>query len=433
MKARHFLFVSRGGSSSGLAWRIRQEGHGVKMFIEQEPQRDVGDDFFEKTEDWRAEVDWADVVIFDSTRGHGALAEELRRQGKPVIGGSAWTDRLEDDPAFGQAELRQAGSPSTPHWHFDFVEDAVRHIQENPGPWVLRLLGKASSDEPLVFVSRHPEGEDALEALPRYQAALGPALGGIHLQERIEGIEVGAGGFFDGRDFVRPLPLVFEAKRLFSGDAGPLTAGMGACLLWGPPTPVFERTVAPLRDALAREGYRGFIAVTCLVNGDGIHPIEFTCRFGGPALGALLNSLAVPVGDFFAGLARGEAPELRIEKPFQIGARVVMPPYPGHDEKTFLAFSKGAAIDLFDTGPQIYIEDLKRLDGRWRVAGSSGAILTAAGAGRTPQSARRELGRILERLRARNDNLAYRNDIGARWPQDLDRLREWGYLGDSGL
>ena len=433
MRGEHFLFVSRSGYCADLAWRIRQEGNEVRMHIQSRRQSDVGDGFFDKAARWRPEVGWADVVVFDDTLGHGALAERLRRQGKAVLGGSAWTDRLEDDRAFAQEELRNAGSPTTESWQFDFIEDAIRFLRDHEGRFVIKPGGPAQEDKRLVFIGEHPRSEDAIQILRSYQADEEKRyIQGVHVQRRIEGIEVGVGGFFDGRDFVQPLPLIFESKRLHAGDSGILTGGMGVCVRWGAPTRIFEQTIGRLRDRLARENYRGFIDLTCMINPDGIFPLEFTARFGYPTLGVLLAGFEKnTIASFFVGLARGQAPALRIRQPYHVGTRVLMPPYPFRDPRAFRMLSQGVAIDLPQTGGGIHIEDVKRVNGQWRVAGSSGVILTIVGSGRTPHTARRENGQILEALKSHNRNAGYRDDIGERWPADLDRLRDWGYLGDG--
>jgi phosphoribosylamine--glycine ligase len=435
MRGEHFLFISRSGFISDLAWRIRQEGHEVRMYIQGRKQRDVGDGFFDKSVRWRSDVKWASIIVFDDTLGHGTLAERLRRQGKTVLGGSAWTDRLEDDRAFAQEELHKAGSPTTPHWQCDTVQDAIRVVQDHEGRFVIKPGGPAQEDKRLVFVGDHPKGDDVLQRLRSFQPDEKKRfIQGIHLQRRIEGVEVGVGGFFDGHDFVRPLPLIFESKRLHAGDFGILTGGMGVCVRWGAPTSIFDQTIARMRDRLAQENYRGFIDLTCMVNADGIYPLEFTARFGYPTLSVLLEGLEKnTVGELFAGLARGQAPEIRIRQPFHVGTRMLMPPYPFKDRGAFRTFSQGVAIDLPQTDGGIHIEDVKRVNGEWQVAGSSGVILTLVGSGRTPQRARREASQILSDFKARNRNAACRNDIGEHWPDDLDLLRDWGYLGDSDL
>ena len=64
--------------------------------------------------------------------GQGAKAEALRKLGKKVVGGSAYTDRLEDDRAFGQNELKAAGVPIISQENFTSFDDAIAYVQGKP-------------------------------------------------------------------------------------------------------------------------------------------------------------------------------------------------------------------------------------------------------------------------------------------------------------
>lgn len=107
-KPLKFLFVSFEALIGDLAWQVKKEGHEVKYYIQDKGERDVCDGFVDKIDDWKAQKDWADVIIFDDI-GFGALVEALRKDGKLVVGGATYADRLEDDREFGQEELHQGG------------------------------------------------------------------------------------------------------------------------------------------------------------------------------------------------------------------------------------------------------------------------------------------------------------------------------------
>ncbi len=66
-----FLFVSYDGLIADIAWQVIKEGHEAKFWIEDPEEQEIADGFVPKTTDWRAEVDWADVVVFDDVLGHG--------------------------------------------------------------------------------------------------------------------------------------------------------------------------------------------------------------------------------------------------------------------------------------------------------------------------------------------------------------------------
>src|SRR3989338_1904856 len=89
-----FLAISRVGLIGDLCVQIQKEGHEVKYFIEEEEEKEVSNGLVEKTENWKDWKDWADIIIFDDS-DFGSLADSLRKQGKAVIGGTPYTDKLE--------------------------------------------------------------------------------------------------------------------------------------------------------------------------------------------------------------------------------------------------------------------------------------------------------------------------------------------------
>ena len=90
---RKFLFVSSESLSGDLAWQIKKEGHEVRAYIKSETDKDVYDGFLEKVDDYKQFIDWADVIVFDDV-GFGQEADELRKKGKLVIGGSSYTGEI---------------------------------------------------------------------------------------------------------------------------------------------------------------------------------------------------------------------------------------------------------------------------------------------------------------------------------------------------
>ncbi|MGH8168792.1 MAG: phosphoribosylamine--glycine ligase, partial [Woeseiaceae bacterium] len=106
---KRFLFVSIGALISDIAWQIVKEGHDVKYYIESESEKSIGDGFIPKVNSWEKHVKWADVIVFDDVLGMGEKAQKLREAGKHVVGGTIYTDRLEDDRSFGQEELKRHG------------------------------------------------------------------------------------------------------------------------------------------------------------------------------------------------------------------------------------------------------------------------------------------------------------------------------------
>jgi phosphoribosylamine--glycine ligase len=423
-----FLFVSYDGLIGDIAWQVTKEGHEARYYIEHEEEREITSGFVPQTDDWRAEVDWADVVVFDDVLGHGKLAAKLRKAGKKVVGGTPYTDRLEDDRGFGQAELKAAGVNIIPQQDFTSFDDAIAFVKANPNRYVIKPSGEAQNLKGLLFVGEEEDGRDVVEVLEDYKRAWANKVRSFQLQRRVVGVEVATGAFFNGREFVYPICVNFEHKKLFPGDIGPSTGEMGTAMFWSEPNKIFNQTLRRMEPALAREGYVGYIDVNCIVNANGVYPLEFTARFGYPTISIQQEGLLTPMGELLHGLAAGTLSRLRCRTGYQVGVRVVVPPFPYDDPKRFETSSKDAVI-LFKTKSRdgFHLEDVKLVNGEWLVTGTSGVVLIVCGTGPSMRHAQKQAYNRVKNVMI--PNMYYREDIGDRWiEEDSDRLHAWGYL-----
>jgi phosphoribosylamine---glycine ligase len=427
MEKRNFLFVSLSGLISDIAWQVSKEGHEVRYFIADKKEKDIADGFVAKSKDWEKDADWADILIFDDTLGQGEKATQLRAQGKKVIGGSAYSDRLEDDRSFGQEELKKAGVPIIPYRDFDSFDDAIEHVKENPARYVIKPSGEAQNNKRRLFVGEEDDGQDVIYMLEAYKRALSDEIKVFQLQRRVTGVEVAVGAFFNGKKSVHPININFEHKKLFPGENGPPTGEMGTTMFWSEPNHLFDETLLKMEAKLAEEGYIGYIDLNCIVNHHGIYPLEFTSRFGYPTISIQQAGMITPIGQFFWDLANGNDPKLKVRSGFQIGVRIVVPPFPFDDDETFDSFSKNAVI-VFKKPPvdEMRIEDVKIVNGQWLIAGTSGVILIVIGLGQTMKQAQAQVYSRIKNVLI--PNMYYRTDIGDRWVEDSDRLHTWGYL-----
>ena len=64
---RKYLFVSYDGLITDTAWTLVKEGHEVKYSIQNPADKEVGDGFVPKVDNWEEHTDWADVIIFDES------------------------------------------------------------------------------------------------------------------------------------------------------------------------------------------------------------------------------------------------------------------------------------------------------------------------------------------------------------------------------
>ena len=435
MEPRNFLFVSSDASLIGdIAWQVAKEGNDVRYFVAKPADKEVADGFVTKSDDWEADVGWADVIVFDdiwvgNEIGTGALAEKLRAQGKAVVGGTQATDMLEDDRGYAMEILEKHGVSTLRHREFSDFDEAIEYVQNEKCAFVIKPLGEVQNVKRLLYVGHQPDGSDVVDVLRAYKKAWGHRMKGFQLQKRVSGVEVAVCGFFNGKKFIEPVNLNFEHKKLFNNNIGPSTGEMGTSMFWCSRNNLFNRTLGKMEVWLAEQGFVGSIDLNCIVNGQGIHPLEFTPRFGYPTIMLQAESINTPMGEVLWALANGKDPKMKVHRGYQVGVRICVPPFPFHDEATFEENSRNAAIVYrADNKEGLHIQDTKNVDGQWRVAGDHGVVLFVTGKGGTMAEARQQAYRRVANVII--PNMYYRTDIGARWIEgDGDRLQAWGYLG----
>jgi len=266
-----------------------------------------------------------------------------------------------------------------------------------------------------------------IRTLQSYKTTWAHKIKEFQLQQRVWGVEVGIGAFFNGRRFIRPVNVNFEHKRLFPGDLGPLTGEMGTTMFWSKPNRLFNETIARMEARLAEEKFTGYFDLNCIVNSQGIWPLEFTPRFGFPTINIQLEGMLTPIGQFLFALASGQDCDFETRPGFQIGVRLRLPPYPYDDLPMLATFGTDVAIMFKEENlPGVHIEDVKDVKGQWFATGIEGCPLVIAASGTTMKEAQTEVYRRISKIEM--PNMYYRNDIGAKWEQDGDKLLTWGYL-----
>lgn len=419
-----FLFISLESLSGDLAWKIKNEGHEVKCYIKQ--VSDEYDGILEKVPEWKSLTDWADVIVFDDV-GFGKEADQLRRAGKAVVGGSEYTDRLEEDREFGQTEMKRLGMLTLPSWNFSNYDEAIQFIKNNPGRYVYKPSGLSAGDfRGLLFSGKEEDGKDLYEILEQNKKILEKRIKQFQLQKFASGVEVAISAFFNGNEFIYPINVNFEHKKLFPGELGEMTGEMGTAMFWSDPNKLFRETTGKMEEGLRKTGYVGCIDINCMVNGRGIYPLEYTSRFGYPTISIMMEGILNEWGEFLYALANHQQYELKTKKGFQAGVVCVVPPFPYDDRRSMEIYKDLSILFKKPTIDGIHLGDVKIVDGTWRVAGNSSYVLVVTGSGTTMEEARKQTyGRIDNIMLI---NMFYRTDIGATWSEDSDKLQTWGYL-----
>ncbi|MDP2600408.1 MAG: phosphoribosylglycinamide synthetase C domain-containing protein, partial [Deltaproteobacteria bacterium] len=360
----------------------------------------------------------------------GEAAEKLRKDGKKVIGGSPYTDRLEIDREFGQAELKKSGVSILPNWHFTDYDEAIRFIKDKPGRYVFKPSGNnLSESKGLLFLGEEEDSGDLLAVLEQNKNIWKKKAPEFLLQKYISGIEVAVGAYFNGTDFLEPINVNFEHKRIFPGNVGPFAGEMGTLMYWSEPNKLFKETLEKMLPSLKESGYIGYIDVNCIVNGRGIYPLEFTARYGYPTIQIQLEAITMPIGEWHYRMASGEKFEIKTKKGFQIGVRILVPTYFCNTTDPILhPMYKDMAVTFKNPNnlEGIHIEDVKNDNGIWRLAGTSGVVMVVTGNGQTVEEARKSAYSRVKNVII--PNMFYRTDIGRSWFVECDRLHTWGYL-----
>jgi len=130
------------------------------------------------------------------------------------VGGTPNTDHLEEDRGYAMEILEDHGVNTVEHHIFHDFDAGIRHVQENPAPYVIKPLGEVQNVKRLLYVGNEDDGSDVVDVLNAYKKAWGHRMKGFQLQRKVEGVEVAICGFFNGNEFIDQVNFNFEHKKL---------------------------------------------------------------------------------------------------------------------------------------------------------------------------------------------------------------------------
>jgi len=212
------LVVSLDLSGADLAYRLQKEGHEVRFFIDEKSQKNNYKRILNIVKDWKKELNWVGMdglIIFDSV-GYGKDQDKLRKKGYSVIGGSELGDKLEHDRQYCKKIFSACNIPVIPSRGFCSIDDAIKYIKKNKGPWVVKQNGHA--DKIFNYVGNLEDGRDVVDVLMNYYKYENDECSTIDIQKKAVGIEIGVARYFNGNDWVGPIELNIEYKDLYSAD-----------------------------------------------------------------------------------------------------------------------------------------------------------------------------------------------------------------------
>ena len=335
------------------------------------------------------------------------ITDCFRAEGMPVFGHTKAATRIESSKEFAKQLMAKYHIPTAAYRAFNRYDEALAYVKSRPLPAVIKYDGLAAGKG--VIIAQSMEEADAALRDMLLDARFGE--GRVVIEDYLQGPEFSFMCLVHG-ERVYPMPLAQDHKRVFDGDKGLNTGGMGAYT----PLPfitqedydfALHQILEPTAVAMVGEGcpLTGVLYGGLMKTKDGIKVIEFNARFGDPETEVVLPLLETDATEVFSAIATGgQVPELKWRKEAVIGVVLASKGYPE-------AYEKGFSIrgtDHYDG--TLYHMGTRLNNGQLETYG--GRVMMAIAKAPTLRQARQC---VYDRLPVIHcDNLFYRNDIAAQ-------------------
>jgi phosphoribosylamine--glycine ligase len=356
------------------------------------------------------------VVVGPEAPLVAGLADALAEAGIACFGPIAAGARLEGSKAFCKGVMEAAGVPTAGYRVVRTVEQGMAAIGELQGdryPAVIKADGLAAGKGVIIAGSEDEAREALRELLVEHRFGTDRVV----VEECLSGPEVSLLAICDG---VRALPLASaqDYKRIFDGDAGPNTGGMGSYS----PVPAIDAEQAaalcaavhqPVLDELRRRGidFHGVLYAGLMLTDGGPKVLEFNTRFGDPETQAILPRLRTDLLELLSAAAAGgpglDGVELEWDPRSAVTVVLASAGYPE-------SASTGDVISGLDrVGPSVAVTHAGTTsDGEGRVVTAGGRVLSVTALGDDPALARARAYAAAEEISF--DGRQLRRDIAAR-------------------
>jgi len=374
---------------------------------------DVGGDDVARLVDAAGEEGVELVVVGPEAPLVAGLVDALEATGIPAFGPGADAARIEGSKVHAKELMAAAGVPTAAHVVVRSHTDALDELSRSAYPVVLKADGLAAG-KGVIIAAGEAEAREAVEVF-FVERRFGDTE--VVLEEHLEGEELSLLALSDGENVV-PLAPAQDYKRIFDGDRGPNTGGMGSYS----PVPGFDAATTdefadvvhrPIVDLMARRGtpYRGVLYAGLMITATGPKVLEFNCRFGDPETQAVLPRLRSDLAELClasrepGGLA-GAAAEFADD--WAVTLVLASAGYPASSSKgdVIQGLEEAAALE----GVEVTHAGTARADAGIVTAG--GRVLNVTALGRTPGEARDRAYEAADLIAF--DGMQMRTDIAAR-------------------
>lgn len=421
---------------SVLDWIIRcqLDGHDVRWFIG-DAKCPAGKGLVEMVDDWKKWTRWADLIFLTDNMKYLKEIDAIRGQdGVGVVVGPTWdTAQWEIDRTLGMKVLEKHGIRVPAYKEFSDYDAAIAYVKKENRPFVSKPCGN-ETDKSLSYVAK--SGADLVYMLERWKRSQ-KLKGKFILQEKIDGIEMGVGGWFGPHGFNRGWEENFEHKKLMNGDLGVATGEQGTVMRFVRRSKLADKMLKPLIPTLLRMGYVGCIDVNCIIDEKGeAWPLEFTNRPGWPSFNI---QQAITDGDhaeWMLALAKGHDARAFVLDEIALGVVLSIPDYP----YSRLTKKEVSGVPIYGLTPRVLpnVHPCQIMAGEapcevggkiverpaWVTAGDY--VMVVTGTGSTVKEAQSRAYRALKTIEIPNSPM-YRTDIGSRLKTQLPKLQAKGY------
>ena len=318
------------------------------------------------------------------------IVDDLEAAGIKAFGPSKWAARLEGSKGFTKDLCKANKIPTAAYERFKHAGEAKDYVRVKGAPIVVKADGLAAG-KGVVVAETVAEAEAAIDMM--FGGSLGTPAWEIVIEDCLVGEEASFFALCDGKTAI-PLASAQDHKRVFDGDKGPNTGGMGAYSPAPVMTPemnqrVMDEIIQPTVRALAAMGapYKGVLFAGLMITKDGPQLIEYNVRFGDPECQVLMLRLMSDLVPALVAARDGQLKSFDLRWYPDAALTVVMAAkgYPG-------AYGKGSVIEGLDVAAQVEGVEIfhagTRAEGDHIVA-NGGRVLNVCARGTTVGEAQR--------------------------------------------
>jgi phosphoribosylamine--glycine ligase len=386
------LVIGSGGREHALCWKLRQSPRVTELFCApgNAGTEMLGRNVAIPAGDIEGLAEFAEregiglTVVGPDDALAGGIVDAFESRGLRIFGPSKEGARFESSKAFAKRFMERHGIATARFGEFTESGEAHRFCQAMSYPAVIKADGLALGKGVIIAAN----ADEAAKAIYRImdQRRLGEAGRRLVIEEFLPGEECSIHALVDGRTFAM-FPGAQDHKRVFDGDQGPNTGGMGAYS----PAPVLtpelarqarEQVLEPFMRGLEADGleFKGLLYPGLMVTPKGPMVLEFNCRFGDPETQAFLPRLKTDLIEVMEAVIDGRLADCPLEWSAEAAVCVVMASagYPGEYEKG--KEIRGIEAAESEPGVTVFHAGTKRIDGRLVTAGGRVLGVTALGA-----------------------------------------------------